>query len=68
MANKGKKAPVGPEDQDVVKREADSRADKPSSAGAQTNSQVKSGGNEDDDLVDEQSKESFPSSDAPGNY
>ena len=38
------------------------------SAGAQTNAQVKSGGHPDDDLVDEQSKESFPASDAPAKY
>ncbi|HYO51663.1 hypothetical protein [Archangium sp.] len=35
------------------------------SPGAQTNAQVKSGGREGDDLVDEQSKESFPASDSP---
>jgi len=33
-----------------------------------TNANVKSGGNETDDAVDEQSKESFPASDAPGSY
>ncbi|MDC0709052.1 hypothetical protein POL68_11315 [Stigmatella sp. ncwal1] len=33
-----------------------------------TNAQVKSGGNEQDDIVDEQSKESFPASDAPAKY
>lgn len=38
------------------------------SAGAQTNAQVKSGGQPGDDVVDEQSKESFPASDAPAKY
>lgn len=38
------------------------------SAGAQTNAQVKSGGRPSDDIVDEQSKESFPASDAPAKY
>lgn len=38
------------------------------SAGAQTNAQVNSGGHPNDDLVDEQSKESFPASDAPAKY
>ena len=38
------------------------------SPGAQTNAQVVSGGHPDDDLVDEQSKESFPASDAPAKY
>ena len=33
-----------------------------------TNAQMKSGGREGDDVVDEQSKESFPASDAPSNY
>jgi hypothetical protein len=33
-----------------------------------TNAGVKSGGNAQDDLVDEQSKESFPASDAPAKY
>jgi hypothetical protein len=36
-----------------------------SSPGAQTNARVRSGGREGDDLVDEQSKESFPASDSP---
>jgi hypothetical protein len=39
-----------------------------SSAGAQTNAQVRSGGRANDDLVDEQSKESFPASDSPAKY
>jgi hypothetical protein len=34
-------------------------------AGAQTNSRTKSGGQASDDIVDEQSKESFPASDSP---
>jgi len=38
------------------------------SAGAQTNAQVKSGGQPGDDLVDEQSKESFPASDPSAKY
>ena len=38
------------------------------SAGAQTNAKVKSGGRATDDIVDEQSKESFPASDAPAKY
>lgn len=36
--------------------------------GAQTNAQVNSGGRENDDIVDEDSKESFPASDAPARY
>jgi hypothetical protein len=39
-----------------------------SSPGSQTNAQVKSGGRETDDIVDEQSKESFPASDSPAQY
>jgi hypothetical protein len=35
---------------------------------APTNAQVKSGGKESDDIVDEQSQESFPASDAPAKY
>ena len=38
------------------------------SGGAQTNAQVRSGGRAADDIVDEQSKESFPASDAPAKY
>jgi hypothetical protein len=38
------------------------------SPGAQTNAQVKSGGNATDDIVDEQAKESFPASDSPARY
>ncbi|HYO68997.1 MAG TPA: hypothetical protein VEU33_23250 [Archangium sp.] len=38
------------------------------SPGAQTNARVKSGGNETDDIVDEESKESFPASDSPSQY
>lgn len=37
-------------------------------AGAQTNAQVKSGGKPNDDIVDEESKESFPASDSPARY
>ncbi|HEX8699074.1 MAG TPA: hypothetical protein VF815_09585 [Myxococcaceae bacterium] len=33
-----------------------------------TNANVKSGGNGQDDIVDEQSKESFPASDSPAKY
>ncbi|MGE6762100.1 hypothetical protein ACQKGO_29085 [Corallococcus interemptor] len=35
---------------------------------SQTNASVRSGGNPSDDEVDEQSKESFPASDAPAKY
>lgn len=38
------------------------------SPGAQTNAGVSSGGQPDDDIVDEQSKESFPASDSPATY
>jgi hypothetical protein len=38
------------------------------SAGAQTNARVKSGGHPGDDIVDEESKESFPASDSPARY
>jgi|GEM_PF-7053680 len=68
MANQGRKAPGSTEEQDTPGREAGAKTDKHPSPGAPTNAQVKSGGNEEDDLVDEQSKESFPSSDPPGNY
>jgi hypothetical protein len=37
-------------------------------AGTQTNAQMKSGGRASDDIVDEQSKESFPASDSPAKY
>lgn len=37
-------------------------------AGSQTHAQMKSGGRELDDIVDEQSKESFPASDSPARY
>jgi hypothetical protein len=37
-------------------------------AGAQTNARTKSGGKASDDIVDEQSKESFPASDSPAKY
>jgi len=37
-------------------------------AGAPSNARVKSGGRAGDDSVDEQSKESFPASDAPAKY
>ncbi len=36
--------------------------------GAQTNASVQSGGRPGDDIVDEESKESFPASDAPARY
>ncbi|EPX60612.1 hypothetical protein D187_001766 [Cystobacter fuscus DSM 2262] len=36
--------------------------------GAPTNAQMKSGGQAQDDIVDEQSKESFPASDSPAKY
>jgi len=39
-----------------------------SSAKSPTNAGVKSGGNAQDDVVDEQSKESFPASDSPAKY
>ena len=35
---------------------------------AQSNASVKSGGNASDDIVDEESKESFPASDSPARY
>jgi hypothetical protein len=38
------------------------------SPGAPTNAQVKSGGQPGDDIVDEESKESFPASDSPARY
>ena len=38
------------------------------SPGAQTNARVKSGGNATDDIVDQESKESFPASDSPARY
>ena len=38
------------------------------SSGAQTNAKVKSGGNASDDIVDQESKESFPASDSPARY
>jgi hypothetical protein len=41
---------------------------KGTSPGAQTNARVKSGGNATDDIVDEESKESFPASDSPARY
>jgi hypothetical protein len=41
---------------------------KPEAAKSPTNAGVKSGGNAQDDIVDEQSKESFPASDAPATY
>lgn len=37
-------------------------------AGSQINAQLKSGGRKSDDIVDEQSKESFPASDSPSRY
>lgn len=38
------------------------------SPGAQTNAGVNSGGRPEDDIVDEESKESFPASDSPARY
>ncbi|QRK05141.1 hypothetical protein JQX13_33750 [Archangium violaceum] len=37
-------------------------------SGGQTNAQVSSGGRGEDDIVDEESKESFPASDSPARY
>ncbi|ATB32397.1 hypothetical protein MEBOL_005875 [Melittangium boletus DSM 14713] len=68
MAEQERKAPGSTEEKQTPSREAGAKTEKHSSPGAPTNAQVKSGGNEEDDLVDEQSKESFPSSDAPSNY
>ncbi|WP_224246286.1 hypothetical protein [Hyalangium gracile] len=45
------------------KRKAGSRSDRDV-----TNANVNSGGNSRDDIVDEQSKESFPASDSPAKY
>ncbi|WNG46237.1 hypothetical protein F0U60_20520 [Archangium minus] len=47
---------------------AEGKSQQARSAGAQTNAQVKSGGRENDDIVDEESKESFPASDSPARY
>ena len=46
----------------------DTRGQRPPPVGAPTNAQVRSGGHGADDVVDEQSKESFPASDAPAKY
>jgi hypothetical protein len=45
-----------------------SEAPRRAAVGGPTNASVRSGGEESDDLVDEQSKESFPASDAPAKY
>lgn len=39
-----------------------------SASGAPTNASIKSGGRENDELVDEKSKESFPASDPSATY
>jgi hypothetical protein len=51
-------------------KEVKAQGSRPSigSPGAQTNAQVKSGGRPSDDIVDEESKESFPASDSPARY
>ncbi len=68
MAKKNPRASGAQDEQDILQKNAGPEEGRRPSPGPMTNAQVKSGGNEDDDLVDEQSKESFPSSDAPGNY